>query len=421
MSFGNVPKDASVSSLASLRSTATKSSNGFFSADIRTVGALLQYQRSPGVWVTAESLTVPATQLGNMYVPAAPANNLALSYDGGILAVGLNAAAYGDSVLEIWTNNNGQYIATAAPIPPPGSTIAPATQGSVSINNDGTIIALGISDDNANIGAVYIYAFDGTNWNLQGSKITGLGEVGVGQFGFSVSLNGTGNLLVVGCPEEGIMSQGAVYVYNLNVLTAPVLVTKINGTILSGEFGYNVHFSADGSTLAVGAPSVMTTVTFGSVFIYTKVQSLWTQQATFNISTSPDFFGLQVSLSGDGNILAVSSDVSITMYYRNPQSAWSTGALLPFPYDLVEPNWDSGFLNSLSQDGNTLCASDNNNNQSTGASWSYTQGPLGTWIQNGPGFVGTGGAGGNQGNVALSGDGKVAAVLDNAAEFWVFV
>jgi hypothetical protein len=113
------------------------------------------------------------------------------------------------------------------------------------------------------------------------------------------------------------------------------------------------------------------------------------------------------------------------MYYRTPgyvgQSAWSTGELVPLPYDLVDPLLVSGLVPSLSQDGNTLCFSDKINSNNTGASWSYTQGPPGTWTQNGPGFVGTGGAGTNQGSVALSGDGKLAAVLDNAAEFWVFV
>ena len=66
-------------------------------------------------------------------------------------------------------------------------------------------------------------------------------------------------------------------------------------------------------------------------------------------------------------------------------------------------------------------ASDPDNNQGTGASWSYTQGPLGTWTQNGPGFVGTGNAGNNQYCDAISGDGKVAAVIDDAGEFWTFV
>jgi hypothetical protein len=95
--------------------------------------------------------------------------------------------------------------------------------------------------------------------------------------------------------------------------------------------------------------------------------------------------------------------------------------LVPLPYDLSDPNLVAGLLPSLSQDGNTLCFSDNFNSINIGNSWSYTQGPLGTWIQNGPGFRGSGMAGSNQGNIALSGDGKFAAVFSDAAEFWVFV
>ena len=431
MCFGNVPKDLCLTSLATNRSTASKSVNGLFSADIRTVGALLQYQRSPDVWVTAESLTVPATPFGSVYTlqsaPPVSPSNIALSYDAGILAVGLFASNYGDSLMEIWTQNGGQYAPTAALIPPPGSIIAPATWGTVSLNDAGTILALGIQDDNANIGAAYMYAFDGTNWTLQGSKITGLGEIGPGQFGYSVSLNGAGNLLAVGCPQEGATNNGAVYIYNLNVLTAPVLVTKIVGIVISAEFGTVVKFSADGSTLAVGAPSYQTDVTSGSVFIYTKVLGIWTQQATFQALNSyvSNYFGSHVSLSGDGNSLAVSLVDTITMYYRTPgyvgQSAWSTGVLLPYPYDLVIYSWYSGLFVNLSQDGNTLCASSPDNNQGTGASWSYTKGPLGTWTQNGPRFVGTGNAGMNQYCDAISGDGKVAAVIDSANEFWTFV
>ena len=75
MSFGNVPRDFSVSSLSVLRSTAAKSINGLFSADIKTVGALLQSERSPDIWVTAPVVTVPATQLGNkITVPTATSN-----------------------------------------------------------------------------------------------------------------------------------------------------------------------------------------------------------------------------------------------------------------------------------------------------------------------------------------------------------
>ena len=104
MCFGNVPKDLCLTSLATNRSTASKSVNGLFSADLRTVGALLQYQRSPDVWVTAESLTVPATQLGPIYTLPFNVNSLSLSLNGSILAVGQLTVAVGDSFLLILTN-----------------------------------------------------------------------------------------------------------------------------------------------------------------------------------------------------------------------------------------------------------------------------------------------------------------------------
>ena len=60
MSFGNVAKDCAVTSLAALRSTAAKSANGNFAGDIRRTGELVQYQRSPDTWVTAETVSVPS-------------------------------------------------------------------------------------------------------------------------------------------------------------------------------------------------------------------------------------------------------------------------------------------------------------------------------------------------------------------------
>ena len=235
MSFGNVPRDLNVSCFATTRSTAAKSVNALFSADLRTVGALLQYQRSPGVWVTAESLTVPATQLGSVYT--FPANVFdggpVTNFDGSVVAVPLTSVVTG-SVLTILTNDNGQYIPTAIPIPP--DTVGPLPNiGAVSLNDLGDVLAVSSLTDNNQIGAVWIYANVAGVWTLQGSKITGPGEIGAVRFGNSVSLNGAGNLLAVGCPQEGATNNGAVYIYNLNVLTAPVLVTKIVGIVIVND------------------------------------------------------------------------------------------------------------------------------------------------------------------------------------------
>ena len=422
MSFGNVPRDLCLTSLATTRSIASKSANGYFSADLRTVGSLLQYQRSPGVWVTAESLTVPATQLGSVYTLPFNVNDLSFSLSGSILAVAQLAVAVGDSFLSILTNDNGQYIPTAIPIPP--DTVGPLpNQGSVSVNDSGNVLAVGSLTDNNQIGAVWIYAYVAGVWTLQGSKITGPGEIGAGRFGNSMSLNGAGNLLAVGCcfDDGGI---GAVYIFNISNLTAPVFVAKLIGINSPGydpiyQFGFTINFSADGSTLAVSSQS-------NSVFIFTKVQtqSLWTQQA--QLVAPAEYIGASldssVSLSSDGNILVVGALPFSFVYYRQgPSGPWSTGNLLSFPYDLVGSSLFP-FYSYISQDGNTIfsnCDSDNNN---IGASWIYTQGPLGTWIQNGPKLVGSIGTSSNQGfsGSALSGDGKVAAFA-SLTDLWVFV
>jgi hypothetical protein len=339
---------------------------------------------------------------------------MSLSLNGSILAVGLNALAYGDSIVSIFTNTDGFYTQTTIPIPPSainlsfGFTYPP----SVSLNDAGDVLALGIPVDDNDIGAVWLYSLIAGVWTLIGPKITGVGEIGAGSFGF-VSLSGAGNLLAVSCFQDN-NNLGAVYIFNLNNLLAPVFVQKLLGTVAGALFGAGLDLSADGSTLAVS---------YGSnnqpILVYTNVMGTWTQQASLNFSL--DFLGVGNSLSADGNTMVISAATNAVIFYRTPGPSWSTGALLPLPYDLVgEPQ---GYFASISNDGNTIFTSNQFNNNGVGASWIFTQGPLGTWTQNGPGIVGTGGTPNSfQGSGGtLSGDGKVVALGNDAKELWVFV
>jgi len=427
MSFGNVPKDLSFSSIAALRSTASKSTNGLFSANIRTVGSLLQYEHSPDAWVTVQDVPVPATQLGNSYTLPAPIAALSLNLDGSVLAVSLASVASG-SVLSILTNTAGFYSQQAIPLPLDAVGV---TTGSVSLSETGQILAFGSGSDNGGLGAVWLYANIAGVWTLQGSKITGPGEIGLGNFGSKVSLSGNASLLAVSSSGEG--TSGAAYIFNVQYLANPVFVTKIVPSPLYPDavFGSDVNFSADGSTLAVGASS--NSSTNGSVFIFTKIQGqgLWTQQAYLPkpAGFTTTYFAYNVSLSADGNILAVSSSANGVIYYRSgaqssgANAPWSSGNLLPLPYDLV--GGFNQYSAIISQDGNSICTSNTDNNGNVGASWIFTQGPPETWTQNGPGFVGSGApiAATVQGYSVLSGDGKVVAVQDNSnqALLWIFV
>lgn len=158
-------------------------------------------------------------------------------------------------------------------------------------------------------------------------------------FGGSLALSNDGNTLVVGAPGEASSSAGV----NGNQLdnsgrggdfgTGAVYVFTYNGTVWTQQaylkasnpdegdwFGNSVSISADGNSLAVGAPYEGSNSTgingnqlddsatsSGAVYVYTRSGFTWTQQAYVKASNTGEYdhFGSVVSLSADGNILAV--------------------------------------------------------------------------------------------------------------------
>src|SRR5207247_10015239 len=88
------------------------------------------------------------------------------------------------------------------------------------------------------------------------------------------------------------------------------------------HFGHAIALSSDGNTLAVGAPMESSAATgingkgendpgdsSGAVYVYTRSGTRWAQQAYIKASNagSDDQFGFAVTLSGEGNTLAVSA------------------------------------------------------------------------------------------------------------------
>jgi hypothetical protein len=70
------------------------------------------------------------------------------------------------------------------------------------------------------------------------------------------------------------------------------------------EFGTSVALSADGNTLAAGAPRELSA---GAVYVFVRTNGVWTQQAYVKASNTGanDQFGHSVALSADGSTLAV--------------------------------------------------------------------------------------------------------------------
>jgi len=214
----------------------------------------------------------------------------------------------------------------------------------VSLSGDGATLAIGASSEDSNgneadnsvtnSGAVYIFVRSSGGWS-QEAYIKASNPDASDGFGGAVALSADGNTLAVGATGEdsnatGIngneadnsaASAGAVYVYSRSGTTwSQQAYVKASNTGANDQFGVSVTLSDDGNTLAVGAFNEDSNATgidgnqadnsaaaAGAVYVFTRSGTAWTQQAYIKASNTEaqDLFGVRLSLSGDGNTLAV--------------------------------------------------------------------------------------------------------------------
>jgi hypothetical protein len=197
----------------------------------------------------------------------------------------------------------------------------------ISLSADGNTMAVGAyTEDSAafDAGAVYVFYRNGNIWNQQ-AILTGSNAALTDYFGSAVSLSSDGDTLVVGAHNDGTFNAGAVYVFSRSGSTW-IEKAYIKGSNTSGSgdnFGHAVSISGDGNTLVVGAvhedsnfSGISTDGTgeannlllgSGAVYVFNRSGDIWTQQAYVKASNAgeDDWFGSAVSLSTDGNTLAV--------------------------------------------------------------------------------------------------------------------
>ena len=221
-------------------------------------------------------------------------------------------------------------------------------------------------------------------------------------FGTSIALAADGNTLAVGATREdsnaiGIdgdqtdnsaVRSGAVYVFTRSDSTwSQQAYVKASNTGADDYFGNSLALAADGNTLAVGAfledsnaigiggdQTDNSAVRSGAVYVFTRSDSTWSQQAYVKASNTEadDRFGNSLALAADGNTLAVgaSREGSNAIGIGGDQtdnSATSSGAVYVFTRSgstwsqqayVKASNTEAGdgFGNSLAlaADGNTL-------------------------------------------------------------------
>ncbi len=185
---------------------------------------------------------------------------------------------------------------------------------SVSLNADGTVVAVGIPYSNSNgneAGRVRVYQLNGANWVQMGGNING--EAAEDQSGRSVSLSDDGNRVAIGAPDNdgnGVQS-GHVRIYQFNGVGWAQVGSDINGEVAEDRSGWSVSLSDNGSRIAIGAfyNDGNTGDEYdnrGHVRIYEFNGANWVQVGSdIDGEAANDDSGYSVSLSGDGARVAI--------------------------------------------------------------------------------------------------------------------
>jgi hypothetical protein len=257
------------------------------------------------------------TQIGNLLGSSGSlfGKSVSLSSNGNTLAVGAHG---GGGFVRVFTYSNSTWNIIGSDITISSGLTASQFGFSVSLSSDGTTVAVGDPYNNtafpipiSNKGLVQVFKFNGSTWNIVGGSTDLSGQAG-SCFGDSVSLYSTGNnhILAVGASEHNNFA-GYVQVFTSSGSSWTQL-----GSLLSGKtgsrFGDSISLTSNGTshTLAAGGrtdPNGGTNRGYVRVYRYT---SAWTQIGS-DLNGLADYalFGDSVSLSSDGNTLAVGSSL----------------------------------------------------------------------------------------------------------------
>jgi len=216
-----------------------------------------------------------------------------------------------------------------------GNTLAVGAQGessgAVGLNGNQAIDCSNFGNCALGSGAVYLFTRSGSSWSQQ-AYLKASNTWPSMRYGSSVALSANGDTLAVGAANESTTSpgingdqtahdppvpgsgSGAVYllVRDGGGLWSQQAFIKASTLTSDESFGSATSLSDDGSALAVGAnrPVWLNAVYGGGAYFFSRNSSdTWTQQAYVRASNATsdreDYFGGALSLSGDGNTLAV--------------------------------------------------------------------------------------------------------------------
>jgi len=310
-------------------------------------GQVRIYQYIEGIW----------TQIGNdIYGEAAHdcfGNSVSLNSDGSIISIG---ADYNDGNgdysghVRIYQYIEGIWTQIGSDID--GEAANDLFGRSISLNSDGSTIAIGAKNNDGNgnnSGHVRIFQNIEGNWIQLGEDIDG--EESGDEFGISVSINNNGSIVAVGASNNdgnGDYS-GQVRIFQYIEGNWMQLGEDIDGEESGDQSGFSVSISDDGSIVAIGAIGNNAGIGHARIFQYND--EYWVQMGEdIDGEESGERFGMSVSINDEGSVVGIGADL-------NDENGIDAGNVRVFEYGILKisnkensftkiyPNPTSGILN----------------------------------------------------------------------------
>ena len=361
-------------------------------------GAAYIFARTAGGWGQQAYVKASNTTLANSF-----GASVAISTDGSTIAIGAPGRATSAGAVYLFVRSGASWSQQSM-------LTASNAEGddrfgaALALSANGSILAVGAIGENsdgsgagnnsaADAGAAYVFSRTGVAWSQQGYLKASNAEED-DSFGSALALNAAGTLLAIGATGE-TDGEGAVYVFADDGVTwtQSAYIKAPNAEPLDG-FGSSLAMSADGNTLAIGAPYEDGTVTgaqafpidpppavpppdpnvppppgapnplpttfqglcaatvlrpavgceSGAVYIFALDAGAWSAQSYIKGSNNEyeDRFGTSVSMSADGDVVAIGSPVegsSATGIEGNETLDDAPGSGAAYVYRLSSGTW----------------------------------------------------------------------------------
>jgi hypothetical protein len=288
-------------------------------ADSSSVGAAWAFTRSGTTWTQQQELTATGESgAGNFGYSAA------LSSDGNTALIG--APANNGIVGAAWAfTRSGTSWTQQQELTATGESGAGDFGYSAALSSDGNTALLGGPADNGGIGAAWPFTRAGSTWSQQGAKLTGAGEVGEGRFGQSVALSAEANAALIGGDRDN-HSVGAAWAFT----RSGTMWTRQNrrrvggGESGKGFFGESVALSSTGNLALIGGPQDNEGV--GAVWFFEQMSV-----APPTATTRPASPVGATSATLHGTVNPAGSSSECVFEYGTTEAYESTAACTPSP------------------------------------------------------------------------------------------